>query len=189
MARLITIFDELDTEASEDAIQLLYDLNIESTTKPIHVLINSQGGSLEACLALYALFSSSCAPIWTYNVGIAYSAGLIAFLAGERRFATKSCAFLAHPPKFGGSDEYRTAKDINISGVHGSTRQNMMSEILYVNSSLTKKQSNEWIDNETYFYLKEAMDKKIVDSVIDKFPTDRMFEDSDYEIIIPQEDK
>jgi len=64
--------------------------------KPISIYINSYGGEVYGAWSLIDIILNSKTPIYTYCTGYAMSAGLLIFLAGEKRFASKHSRFLYH---------------------------------------------------------------------------------------------
>ncbi|KAJ3986310.1 Clp protease-domain-containing protein [Lentinula detonsa] len=80
--RVIMLYGPIrDTDSTLTVAQLLF-LEAEDTTKPIHLYINSPGGSVTAGLAIYDTYVS--APIHTYCIGQAASMGSLLLSAGEK---------------------------------------------------------------------------------------------------------
>lgn len=85
------------------------DIPIEER-KPIKVLVNSYGGSLDACLHFIDTLLLSKTPVYTYNVGVAMSAGFYIMLAGSQRFAYPNAQFLIHSGSGGAAGTYEQSK-------------------------------------------------------------------------------
>lgn len=64
--------------------------------KPIKVYIYSYGGDVNFGKAVMAAIEASETPVWTINIGTAYSMGCMILLAGHRRFAMKHSEALIH---------------------------------------------------------------------------------------------
>ena len=64
--------------------------------KPIRLYIYSYGGEIDACIYFLNICKLSRTPIWTYNLAIAMSGGLVILLTGQRRFALKDSVALIH---------------------------------------------------------------------------------------------
>lgn len=64
--------------------------------KPIKVCIYSYGGDVNMGKAVMAAIEASETPVWTINMGTAYSMGCMILLAGHRRFAMKHSEALIH---------------------------------------------------------------------------------------------
>ena len=71
------------------------DIPVEER-KPIKFIIDSCGGELNACFSIVDTIENSLTPVYTYNVGKAYSAGGIIFISGKKRFSYPRSSFLWH---------------------------------------------------------------------------------------------
>ena len=58
--------------------------------EPIKLYINSNGGAIDDMWSLIDIMLNSKTPIYTYCTGYAMSAGFLIFLAGSKRFMTKT---------------------------------------------------------------------------------------------------
>ena len=84
VSRLIMHFNKIDK-----------DVPVEER-RPIKLLIYSYGGDGNACFSLLNIIAISKTPVYTYNMGVAMSAGLLILLAGHKRFCLKNSTALAH---------------------------------------------------------------------------------------------
>ncbi|KAI0735850.1 Clp protease-domain-containing protein [Earliella scabrosa] len=111
--RVIMLYGPIrDTDSALIVAQLLF-LEAEETSKPIHVYINSPGGSVTAGLAIYDTMQYVSSPIHTYCVGQACSMGSLLLAAGEKgkRHALPHSSIMIHQPSGGASGQ---ASDIAI---------------------------------------------------------------------------
>jgi len=101
-----------DNEASILVSQLLF-LEAEETQKPIHLYINSPGGSVTSGLAIYDTMQYVSSPIHTYCIGQACSMGSLLLAAGEKghRQCLPNASIMIHQPSGGASGQ---ASDIAI---------------------------------------------------------------------------
>ena len=84
VSKLIMYFNKLDKGIpSEDR-------------KPIKLLLYSYGGDGQACFSLLDVIALSKTPVYTINMGVAMSAGLLILLAGHKRLCLKNSTALAH---------------------------------------------------------------------------------------------
>ncbi|KAF8807175.1 ATP-dependent Clp protease proteolytic subunit [Phlegmacium glaucopus] len=99
-----------DSDSTLIVAQLLF-LEAEDSTKPIHLYINSPGGSVTAGLAIYDTYVSS--PIHTYSLGLAASMGSLLLASGEKgkRHCLPNASIMIHQPSGGASGQ---ASDIAI---------------------------------------------------------------------------
>ena len=63
---------------------------------PIKIYIDSNGGDLDATFTMIDAISLSKTPVWTINIGCAYSGGFFTFIAGHKRFTYPHGTFLYH---------------------------------------------------------------------------------------------
>lgn len=82
--------------------QLLF-LQSESTNKPIHMYINSPGGSVTAGLGIYDTMQYILPPIATWCVGQAASMGSLLLAAGSpgMRHSLPNARIMIHQPSGG----------------------------------------------------------------------------------------
>ncbi|RCN50798.1 V-type ATPase, F subunit [Ancylostoma caninum] len=101
-----------DFVASSIIAQLLF-LQSDSSKKPIHMYINSPGGSVTAGLAIYDTMQMITPPVATWCVGQASSMGSLLLCAGEKglRTALPNSRIMVHQPSGGASG---TCSDIVI---------------------------------------------------------------------------
>ncbi|TFK19899.1 ATP-dependent Clp protease proteolytic subunit [Coprinopsis marcescibilis] len=162
-----------DTDSTLVVAQLLF-LEAEDSTKPIHLYINSPGGSVTAGLAIYDTYVS--APIHTYGMGLAASMGSLLLAAGAkgRRHCLPNASIMIHQPSGGASGQ---ATDI---AIHAK-------EILRIRQLLTsiyqrhcgKEGESEAaglgrfetaLERDYYMTAQEALEFGIVDGILEKRP-------------------
>lgn len=92
-------------------IHLLEKYEIEKA--PIHLHIQSFGGSLFHTLYLVDLIKSLETPVYTYVDGFAASAATLLSISGKRRFMSKNSLMLIHQLSGGNAGKYAEMKDEN----------------------------------------------------------------------------
>ena len=83
----------------QDTSKIMFFILNESkgtNKEPIHLYINSNGGDVTSTLSLIDVIRKTDIPVYTYNMGICFSAAFYLFLAGEKRFTTKTALFMYH---------------------------------------------------------------------------------------------
>jgi len=164
-----------DTDSALLVAQLLF-LEAEETSKPIHLYINSPGGSVTAGMAIYDTMQYISSPIHTYCVGQACSMGSLLLAAGEKgkRHALPHSTIMIHQPSGGASGQ---ASDI---AIHAK-------EILRVREQLTRiyqrhcakdgedaqgaiERFEKALERDYFMTATEALEFGIVDSVLEKRP-------------------
>ena len=99
--RILSIDGEI-TDWDAHIIKDIISINLEDKDKmveerkPIIILINSNGGSLNVTNSIIDAISISKTPVWTVNMGQALSGGCLIFLAGKKRFTIPSSWAMCH---------------------------------------------------------------------------------------------
>ncbi|KAL1759112.1 Clp protease-domain-containing protein [Schizophyllum commune] len=176
--RVVMLYGPIrDTDSALIVSQLLF-LEAEETSKPIHLYINSPGGSVTAGLAIYDTMQYVSSPIHTYCIGCAASMGSLLLAAGEKgkRHCLPNASIMIHQPSGGASGQ---ASDV---AIHAK-------EILRVREALTgiyqkhcaKPDESEAeglarfveraLERDYFMTAKEAIDFGIVDGILEKRPT------------------
>jgi ATP-dependent Clp protease protease subunit len=111
-ARQIFLFGEINQSIAREVSEKLLAMSSLSE-KPITLIINSQGGHVEAADTIYDMIDFVAAPVQVLGTGWVASAGAHIFLAPprERRFALPNTRFMLHQPAGGASGQ---AVDIGI---------------------------------------------------------------------------
>jgi len=164
-----------DANSGLTVAQLLF-LEAEESTKPIHMYINSPGGSVTAGMGIYDTMQYVTSPIHTYCIGQACSMGSLLLAAGEKghRHALPNSTVMIHQPSGGASGQ---ASDI---AIHAK-------EILRVRESLTRiyqkhcalpdepveagvERFEKALERDYFLTAEEALKFGIVDSILERRP-------------------
>lgn len=119
-------------------MNLFEKYQIEKT--PIHLHIQSFGGSLFHTLYLVDLIKNLETPVYTYIDGFAASAATLISTAGKKRFMTKNSLMLIHQLSSGGQGKYAELKD------QGENLDMLMNFIVNHYLSNTKIKNNELME-------------------------------------------
>ena len=90
-------------------ITLGYQYHVK--TPPIHLHIQSQGGSLYHTLYIVDLIQNLKVPVYTYVDGFAASAATLMSVVGEKRYMTKNSLMLIHQLSGADSGKYNELQD------------------------------------------------------------------------------
>ncbi|KAF8971591.1 Clp protease-domain-containing protein [Flammula alnicola] len=168
-----------DSDSTLIVAQLLF-LEAEDSTKPIHLYINSPGGSVTAGLAIYDTYVSS--PIHTYSLGLAASMGSLLLASGEKgkRHCLPNASIMIHQPSGGASGQ---ASDIAIHAKEILRIRQLLTGIYQQHCSKEGESEAEGLarferalERDYYMTAQEAMEFGIVDGILEKRPatdTDR----------------
>jgi ATP-dependent Clp protease protease subunit len=98
-ARTVLIFGEVNTALAERVSAQLLSLNAENS-KPIRVVLHSQGGHVEAGYTIFDVIRSIDAEVKMIGTGWVVSAGALIYVAAprERRVCLPNTRFMLHQP-------------------------------------------------------------------------------------------
>ncbi|KAJ5917808.1 hypothetical protein N7454_010183 [Penicillium verhagenii] len=101
--RIICLNGEVNEIASASIVAQLLFLEADNPKKPIHLYINSPGGSVTAGLAIYDTMTYIAAPVSTICVGQAASMGSLLLAGGApgKRFCLPHSSIMVHQPSGG----------------------------------------------------------------------------------------
>ena len=132
--------------------------------KPIKLLLYSYGGDGQACFSLLDIIALSKTPVWTVNMGVAMSAGLLILLAGHNRYCLKNSTALAHSGSGGASGTFeQTEAQMKDYKRFVDTMRNYIIERTKIDTkTLNKYKNKEW-----YLYSEDQVQYGIVNKIID----------------------
>lgn len=168
--RRLFFSDDVNHESAADAIRKLWFLDYQDRGKPITMIINSPGGSVDAGFAVWDQAKMIKAPITTLVTGLAASMGSILAQCADpgRRFATRNCRILIHQPAIHGAVRGQ-ATDLEIQAREIlKTRERIVD--LYVKA--TGKDVSEIqaaIERDRWFDSPAAQDFGLIDGIVDTF--------------------
>lgn len=131
--------------------------------KPIKLLINCYGGDVIACFSVIETIRLSKTPVYTYNVGKAFSAGGLILMAGHKRFTYKDAVVLVHQGSSGASGT--TGQVIDQVEFQKRQEVRIKSYILSV-TKISEEQYKEKYKEEWFFFGDESIDLGVTDELI-----------------------
>ena len=132
--------------------------------KPIVIWIYSYGGDLDCTLSFIDVCELSKTPIITINAGVSMSGGLMALLAGHKRYALKRSRALIHSGSasgIGGTYEQNEAVMADYKRQIQTMRSYIVSRTGMDEKLYKKKQSAEW-----YLSAEEQLANGIVHGIV-----------------------
>ena len=168
--RRIFLSDGVSAESAKEIIRKLWYLELIDPGKPILLVINSPGGSVDSGFAIWDQIKLISSPVTTLVTGLAASMGSILSLcaAPGRRFATKNSRIMIHQPSiYGVIRGQATDLDIQAKEIL-KTRQSIVS--VYVEA--TGKEYgviDKAIDRDAWMSAQEAKDFGLLDRVISSY--------------------
>jgi ATP-dependent Clp protease protease subunit len=132
--RIIFLSEDVTKEVGCALSALLIHYDHENDKEEIKIFINSNGGDATALSHMYDVMQMIRAPISTYCIGKAYSAGAVLLAAGTagRRFGTKHCDIMIHGlqalfPQSENADRIDTEIDLDMLESHNELVMKILS--------------------------------------------------------------
>lgn len=168
------IIEEIDEESGVVAESLIrfwnrYDEENEipiEEREPIKVYIDSPGGYLTSTFTIMDSIKLSKTPVWTINIGCAYSGGFFIFICGHKRIAYPTSSFLYHEGN--GSISGDANKFQNQADFYKKQRQKLK-EFTLKYTKITEEQYNEHIKDDWWLFADEAIELGIADEIATEF--------------------
>lgn len=151
----IQFFNRVDQEENIDV----------NKRTPIKIYIDSNGGSLEACFTIIDAIKMSKTPVWTINIGKAYSAGFFIFITGHKRFAYPNSSFLFHE---GSTGIHQDANKFKNFAEFYKQQLEQLRAITLENTKITPEEYDEHIKDDWWFNVIEAINHGVADKVSTK---------------------
>jgi len=166
--RTIWISDEI-SESTLEVIDFILYFNREDKglpkedRKPIKLLINSPGGSLDVADSLISVIEASSTPIYGYAMGMVASAASTIYLACHKRFSLKNGYLILHKGSANMSGNYNEM----MQAVEDYQKQvERMVKFYIERTTIPEEVIREKIKTDWYIYTDDAVNSGIVDVVI-----------------------
>ncbi|MFH1737142.1 MAG: ATP-dependent Clp protease proteolytic subunit [Actinomycetota bacterium] len=159
----------LGTEISDDVANLimaqLLFLESEDFDKDINLYINSAGGIVTSCLAIYDTMQYIKPDVATTCIGQAASGAAVLLAAGakNKRFALPNCRVIMHQPHGGTQGQ---AADIDIQAREILRTRKLLDEILSKHTGQNVKKITQDTDRDYIMTAEQAKEYGVVDHVM-----------------------
>lgn len=163
--RVIFLGTEINDDIANVIIAQLLFLESEDPEKDINLYINSPGGVVTSCLAIYDTMQFIKPDVATTCLGQAASGGAVLLAAGAKgkRFALPNCRVLIHQP-LGGSQGQ--AADIEIQAKEILRTRKLLDGILSKHTGQTVKKITTDTDRDYIMTAEEAREYGVIDEVM-----------------------
>jgi len=173
--RILMLGEDVDQGSVKDIIKSIYDINLDDEEKeatyqeydrlPIHLILNTYGGSVYDGLGLIGAIELSTTPVVVTCLGSAMSMGLFILASGHHRRAHHLSTIMYHEMSMGSFDKLEgIKKDME----EAARLEEMCDEILFKRTKLKakdllpyKERKRDW-----YFSAKDAHKFGIIDEII-----------------------
>lgn len=164
--RIVFVGTEIDEETANLAIAQILHLEKESYDAPVHLYINSVGGSVTGGLAIYDVMQFVRCPVRTYCVGLAASIAAVILAGGEKgsRFILPNGEVMIHQPWVSGLGGQAT--DIEIHARQLLRDKERLNAILAEMTGQPVTRIEADTERDHYFTAEEAVEYGLVDRVI-----------------------
>ena len=163
----IYFYSPLTEESALDLEKKLLALNTinirQEKGNPIHLHIQSFGGSLFHTLYLVDLIQKLETPVYTYVDGFSASAGTLLSVVGKKRFISKHSIMLIHQLSGGVQGKYFEMKDEN---ENLELLMNMILDIYINTTKLDKNKLIELLHHDLWLNAETCLKYGLVDEII-----------------------
>lgn len=130
---------------------------------PIKLYIDSWGGEMVACYTIINAIELSKTPVWTINIGAAYSAGFFIYITGHLRFAYPLSSFLYHEgATTTGGDAHKFR---NYADFYKKQLDQLKAHVLKY-TKLTEEDYNRILKDDYWLTAQEAIEKGVADKIM-----------------------
>lgn len=132
---------------------------------PIKIYINTPGGDLDAVFSIISAIKASETPVYTYNIGTAYSGGFFICICGHKRFALSHTAFMFHEgAAMDGADAHKFLQRIEFYKLQ-LTR---LKSVVLDNTKITNDLYEEHKKDDWFMDQDDAKKYGVIDEIVEK---------------------
>lgn len=168
--RRLFLASAIDDKSAYDLIRRLWYLEISDPGKPILLVINSPGGSVDAGFAIWDQIKMITSPVTTLITGLAASMGSVLSLVAKpkRRFATPHARIMIHQPLIPGVIQGQ-ATDLEIHAKEILKTRNAIIELYAEATKQNPKKIEETIDRDAWMSSQEALEFGLLDEIVSSY--------------------
>lgn len=174
ISKSITIDGEITQETAKSVVEQIRFWNAVNKSYemgPITLYINSEGGDLHATLSIIGAIEVSKVPIYTVNIGRAWSGGFLILISGDKRFATPYASYLFHE----GSnciigDAHKTIQEMEFYNY----QLKIIKQIVLKNTDIGEELYESHEKDDWWLGNKDALKYNIINAIIQDFETFKM---------------
>jgi len=165
--RIVLLYGEVNDVVSSSLVAQLLFLESENPKKPIHMYINSPGGSVTSGMAIYDTMQYISSPVHTLCIGQACSMGSLLLAGGEagKRSILPNARVMIHQPSGGARGQ---ATDIAIHCEEILKIKKRINEIYAKHTNKPIDIIEKALERDNFMSPEEALEFGIVDSIKEK---------------------
>ncbi|MEM7174376.1 MAG: ATP-dependent Clp protease proteolytic subunit [Chlamydiota bacterium] len=168
--RRLFLSSPVTDKSAKEVIRRLWYLEMTDPGKPILLVINSPGGSVDSGFAIWDQIQMATSPVTTLVTGLAASMGSVLSLAAapNKRFATPNARIMIHQPLIPGIIQGQ-ATDLEIQAKEIIKTRNAIIDLYAKSTGKDPKLIGDTIDRDTWMSVDEAIDFGLLDGVVTSY--------------------
>jgi ATP-dependent Clp protease protease subunit len=168
--RIVFLSTQVDDSSAYDVIRKLWYLEAQDEKKPILLVINSPGGSVDSGFAIWDQIHLIKPPVNTLVMGLAASMGSILSLAAKKgkRYCTPHSRIMIHQPLIGGTI-YGQATDLEIQAREIIKTREALVQIYVDKTGKDHKAIEKALDRDTWMSAEEAKKFGLIDEIVTSY--------------------
>lgn len=165
--RILFLGCEVDEDVANSLIAQMLFLDADSQ-EPIHLYINSPGGSVSAGLAIYDMMRSMKCDVRTYCLGQASSMGSLLLTAGTKghRYAMPNSRIMIHQLSVHGISGQGT--DIEIAAKEIAKTKVQLNDIYVKHTGKDAEMLKNLMERDHYMSAQESIDLGLIDKIVEQ---------------------
>ena len=167
-SRIVSLNGDVNEISALEVIVQMLELDAKDNKEPIHLYINSPGGSIIHGLAIYDTINNIDAPVYTYCYGLAASMGAFLLCCGEKghRYALPNSRILIHQPLISG--QARLARESKIREQADDMKQmrTKLESIIAKQCGKNLETVHKDCERDNWMSAKEAKEYGLIDQVL-----------------------
>lgn len=169
-SRRVFLSDSVDNVTACDVIRKIWYLELIDPSKPITLIINSPGGSVDAGFSIWDQVKMISSPIITLVTGLAASMGSVLSLCASpgKRFITKNARVMIHQPSISGS-MVGQATDLYIQAQEIAKTKQLLIDLYATLTGHRKEVIAKAIERDTWMNAQEALDFGLFDKIVSSY--------------------
>ncbi len=167
--RIIMLGTAIDDNVANSIIAQMFFLEMQDSSKDIHLYINSPGGSVHSGLAVYDIMQFVRCDVATYCIGLAASMGSFLLCAGakNKRYILPNARVMVHQPHVGGTGISGQVSDIEIHAKEMLSTKKRLTDIYAKHTKLGIEELTKMMDRDRYMSPEEAKKLSLVDHIVE----------------------
>ena len=168
--RRVFFSSPVDDQSALEAIRKLWFLEAQDAGKPILLVINSPGGSVDSGFAIWDQIKMMKSPVTTLVTGLAASMGsILSLVAGKgKRFATPHSRIMIHQPAIHGIIRGQ-ATDLEIQAKEILKTRNSIINIYKEATGKKFEELEKALDRDTWMSAQEAVEFGLIDKIVSSY--------------------